>query len=148
MNCIASGIFGIAMLTASFATMSVSEEQQKYLKRKFSPRLNKIYCNIVKERRNLYLQGLLLGLVFGYFLSKVVHTTNHFHRTTLIVGVGLAVSVIYYFLMPKSDYMLNHLESVRQNKAWMKVYTTMKQRYFLGLVFGIIAAIPLSYAVC
>jgi succinate dehydrogenase/fumarate reductase cytochrome b subunit len=56
--------------------------------------------------------------------------------------------VVFYFLMPKSDYMLNHLKTEEQNKAWLEVYKTMKQRYFLGFLFGALAAVPFAHSFC
>lgn len=136
------------MLGASVSTMSVSEEQHNMLRKTFSDELDEIYGNIVIERRNHYIQGLLLGALIGYFVLMGVKITNRFHKMSLFITVMLMTGVIFYFLMPKSDYMLNHLKTEEQNKAWLEVYKTMKQRYFLGFVLGALAAVPLAYAMC
>lgn len=136
------------MLGASVSTMSVSEEQHNMLRKTFSDELDEIYGNIVIERRNQYIQGLLLGALIGYFVLMGVKITNRFHKMSLFITVMLMTGVIFYFLMPKSDYMLNHLKTEEQNKAWLEVYKTMKQRYFLGFVLGALAAVPLAYAMC
>lgn len=136
------------MLGASVSTMSVSEEQHNMLRKTFSDELDEIYGNIVIERRNQYIQGLLLGALIGYFVLMGVKITNRFHKMSLFITVMLMTGVIFYFLMPKSDYMLNHLKTEEQNKAWLEVYKTMKQRYFLGFVLGTLAAVPLAYAMC
>ena len=148
MNCYLSGVLGLAMLGAAVSTMSVSEEQHNLLRNTFSDELDTIYGNIVIERRNHYIIGLVLGAALAYFLLQLVKINNRFHKMSLFVTIALMTGVVFYFLMPKSDYMLNHLKTEEQNKAWLEVYKTMKQRYFLGFLFGALAAIPLSHAMC
>ena len=148
MNCYLSGVLGAAMLGASVSTMSVTEEQHNMLRNTFSEDLDKIYGNIVIERRNHYILGIVLGIALSYVVLQLVKINNRFHKMSLFVTITLMTAVVFYFLMPKSDYMLNHLKTEEQNKAWLEVYKTMKQRYFLGFLFGAIAAIPLSHALC
>jgi uncharacterized protein YacL len=148
MNCVVSGILGLGLLGGSLLTMTVSEEEHMRLKATLSDQLDQIYTNIAIERRNLYLQGLVLGLFFATALAWKVKLTNKFHKVTFMVAITLMVAVTYYSLMPKSDYMLNHLKTSEQNKAWLDVYKTMKQKYMLGVIGGAVAAIPLSYAMC
>jgi hypothetical protein len=51
-------------------------------------------------------------------------------------------------IMQKSDFMLNHLKTPEQNKRWLDIYKTMKNRYLLGFILGSIAAIPLGNTFC
>lgn len=148
MNCLLSGIVGIALLGGSVSTMTVSEEQHNMLRKLFSDELDEIYGKIVIERRNQYIQGLLLGALIASFVLMAVKINNRFHRMSLFVAIMFMTGVFYYSLMPKSDYMLNHLKTEEENKAWLEVYKTMKQRYFLGIVLGALAAVPLAYAMC
>jgi uncharacterized protein YacL len=148
MNCYLSGILGLAMLGASVSTMSVTEEQHNLLRSTFSDELDEIYGKIVIERRNHYVLGLILGVALAYVSLSLVKIANRFHKTSLFVLVTLMTAVVFYFLMPKSDYMLNHLKTEEQNKAWLEVYKTMKQRYFLGFLLGALAAIPLANSMC
>ena len=41
--------------------------------------------------------------------------------------------------MPKSTYMLNHIDNAEQAKAWLEIYKIMKYRCHLGMLLGIIA---------
>jgi hypothetical protein len=149
MNCYTSGIVGIGMLGATFATMSVSEEQHNELKKVFSPKLDAIYDNIISERRNQYIHGILIGVVIAYVLLRnILKVTNMFHRISFFVAVTTVVSVLYYSLMPKSDYMLNHLKTPEENKAWLEMYKTMRSRYIIGFVLGSLSAIPIAYTLC
>ncbi len=136
------------MLGGSVATMTVSEEQHANLREVLSDELDKKYDAIVKERRNHYIIGLVLGIVLSYFVLQLVKINNRFHKMSLFLAVTLLTTVMFYSLMPKSDYMLNHLKTEEENKAWLEVYKTMKQRYFVGLLVGALAAVPLANALC
>lgn len=148
MNCFLSGVLGVAMLGGSLSTMTVSEEQHIKLREVLSDELDQIHEKIVIERRNQYIQGILLGTLLAFVATSLMKLNNRFHKISLFVLVTLLTAVLYYSLMPKSDYMLNHLKTEEQNKAWLEVYKTMKQRYFLGLVLGGLAAVPFAYAMC
>ncbi len=148
MNCYTSGIIGLGMLFATYSTVSISDDEEKKLLDIFPPELDKIYIKIAKERANIYFQGLILGLVASYLLLSLVSLTTAFHKATFFLAVTLITSVFYYFIVPKSDYMLNHLQTPDQNKAWLEVYKNMQKRYITGFIIGALSAIPISYAVC
>ncbi len=148
MNCYSSGLFGAAMLSATFFTMTAYKGQQNELTKILSPEVNDIYINIVNERRNLYIQGIIIGVIISYYLLQYFPIIKQFHKLAFAVGITGVVAVLYYFLMPKTDYMLNHLKTREEIKAWLEVYKTMKYRYFIGFVFGLMAAIPLTNSLC
>lgn len=149
MNCFVSGLIGIGLLGASISTMLVTKEQTDQLRNTLSPELAAKYDTIVKERTTHYIQGLLLGMIISYFiLLNVVKTTNRFHRISTFFAITLFTTALYYLLMPKSDYMLNHLKGTEENKAWLSVYKTMKYRYLIGFILGALAAIPFANALC
>ena len=148
MNCLTSGVLGVGMLAATFATLTISTEQQNNLKKVLPDDLDKVYDKIIKERRDHYVQGLLLGLLVSYISLKNMETTSDFHTVSLFVLITMAMSVLYYCVMPKSDYMLNHLKTQEQNKAWLAVYKTMKQRHVVGFILGSLAAIPFALSMC
>jgi uncharacterized protein YacL len=148
MNCYVSGILGTAMLAASISTMNVTKEQHDVLRKVLSDDLDKVYENIIAERRNHYIIGLVLGLALSYTVLKFLKISNRFHRMSLFVLITLVTGGLFYSLMPKSDYMLNHLKTEEENKRWLEVYKTMKQRYLIGFIFGALAAVPLANALC
>jgi len=148
MNCYTSGILGLGMLFATYSTVSISNQEEKKLLEIFPPELDKIYIKIAGERANIYFQGLIFGLVISYLLLNSLKLTNSFHKATFFLAITLIISVLYYLLMPKSDYMLNHLQTQEQNKAWLEVYKNMQKRYILGFIIGCLSAIPISRAVC
>lgn len=107
------------------------------------------YYNIVHERRNIYFQGLFLGLIFSllvifynyYFLRNKLGQMN---IVCLSGAISLATQYFYYMIRPKSDYMVLHLETVKQKQLWLKIYRTMSKKYHIGLLLGVIASLFLS----
>ena len=148
MNCYFSGIIGLGMLAASYSTMSISKIEKNRLMDIFPPELDNIYIKISNERRNIYFQGLILGILISYFILTFLNIKNLYHRITFFLAITLSVSVLYYFLIPKSDYMLNHLTTQQQNKAWLEVYVNMQQKYITGFILGSLSSIPLSLILC
>ena len=71
-----------------------------------------------------------------------------FHKVVVFIAITLIVCIVYYSVMPKSDYMLNHLKTKEQVDAWLDVYLTMKQRYMFGFILGILSSIPLGLSMC
>ena len=148
MNCYLSGIIGASLLAGSAMTLSVSEEQHDVMRKVLSPELDQVYEKIIIERRNQYIHGLILGIIVSFIFSYNFKISNRFLKITSFLAITLSVAVFYYTLMPKSDYMLNHLKSEEENKAWLQVYKTMKFRYFIGLLIGAVAVIPLANIMC
>jgi len=148
MNCLTSGVLGVGMLAATFATLTVSNEQRDNLKKVLPDDLDLVYDKITKERRNHYLQGIAIGLIVSYLAVQNMETTSDFHTVSLFVLITMAMAVLYYSVMPKSDYMLNHLKTQEENKAWLAVYKTMKQRHVVGFILGSLAAIPFAMSMC
>lgn len=148
MNCYISGIAGLALLAASISTLSVNKQQHNVLKNVLSDELDKKYETIVIERRNHYIIGLVLGMILSFIVVNKVKSSNYFTRLSLFTMITLVTAAIFYTLMPKSDYMLNHLKTEQENKKWLQVYKTMQSRYFIGLVLGALAAIPIAHIMC
>jgi len=148
MNCYVSGMIGLALLGGSIATLTVSKEQHNLLRNTLSEELDKKYEKISTQRRNHYIIGLLIGLFISYIIIKNTNIKNYYTKITLFFTITLATAIIFYMIMPKSDFMLNHLKTPEQNKRWLDIYKTMKNRYLLGFILGILAAIPLGNTFC
>ena len=147
LNCFASSIVGIGLVGATISTMTVSKDDKNEIVKTLSPDLADKYLHIAAERRNIYLAGLALGLVCAFALVKFI-SANWFYKTTLSLATVIGISVLVYILTPKSDYMLNHLKTPEQTRAWLKVYRNMKYRYYLGFALGSLTALPLAWIGC
>jgi hypothetical protein len=148
MSCYASGLLGIALLGGSFLTLSITQEQHDKLRQVLSDELDMIYDGIVRERRNHYLLGLLLGMLLSVVLLARNPSYSLGTRMAYFLAITLTTAVIVYSFLPKSDYMLNHLKGPEENRAWLEMYQTMKKRYMVGFLLGALAAIPIARAVC
>ncbi len=150
MDCFESALLGIGLLGASVYTSFVPKEEVHMLKNMLSGDTLNAYKNINKERFTQYFQGLALGFLLVILINNFYGDmiTNSFHKTTLFLLIVMSVSLLYYMMMPKSDYMLNHITTEKENKAWLHVYKTMKNRYLVGFLLGALASIPLSNAYC
>lgn len=142
-TCFVSIVFLVANI---FVMFNVDKDQ---MKNKFINLLNdnqrKLYESLIKERRNIYFQGYGLGLIIAIiYLVYIKHVLGK--RTNyilMICSVGFIVfltNYLYYILMKKSTYMIEHLNNKEQTKAWLEIYRTMQFRYHLGLLLGIIAS--------
>lgn len=151
MNCYLAGTIGVGLLGATFYTMTAQPVATEY-RGKLKQSSLEAYDKIVKERSNIYFQGLILGLVVSYLvlfqISPTKQITNMFHRITLSLAIVVLVSSAYYGVSSKSDYMLNHVTNGEESNAWLEMYKTMKYRYATGFILGSCVAIPLVYSFC
>ena len=69
-------------------------------------------------------------------------------RVCLFLFVGLGSACMYYSLMPKSKWMLDHLTTPEQTSAWLDIYQEMKQRHYLGLLLGIVGYVLIGRSTC
>ena len=102
------------------------------------------YEKIKLERRNIYLKGYFLG----FFLSiLIILYSPKIKKTNMICTIGVVSFVtnyFYYILSPKSDWMVLHLHSTEQKKAWLEIYRTMQYNHHFGFLLGIIALMVLT----
>ena len=98
----------------------------------------KIHENIVNERMNIYIQGFVLGLILALVYLKTMK--NHKQPIYCIfIAIVLGVTYIHYTLMPKSTYMLEHITTAEQARAWLEIYKEMKINCHIGMILGMVA---------
>jgi hypothetical protein len=103
-----------------------------------------VFLAIHQERFRIYIISLLLGLIAGALFLLLVPE----HGAVRICGfvvVVLALTHIIYILWPKSAYMLTHLTTHQQRRAWLNVYKTMQRSHYLGIVLGALAYCIVAY---
>ena len=83
-----------------------------------------IYNKIVKERLFIYISGTILGLII-IFITKLV----------------------FYYIYPKSTYMMYHLTNTKQTDAWMDIYTHMKYNWIKSIILGLISYTFILYSI-
>ena len=142
-TCLVSLIFILGMIYFYNATSS-SKVVQHY-KDSLPSNLLERYNKISKERMRISYFGYVLGLVIS-LLIIINRKMNTQTKVCVTIVVTFLTNYFYYILSPKSDWMLYHINSPEQTKAWLEMYRTMQYNYHLGLVFGIIGAGLLGYA--
>jgi len=148
-TCSIAAVFLFAMIYFNISTLN-NDVVKKY-KESLPSDLQVVYDKIAKERLSISMSGYFLGLVLCIIII-FYNTTLKRNRlgakslVCIVVTTSFLTNYFYYTLSPKSDWMLNHLKTPEQNKAWIEMYRTMQYNYHLGFVFGIIAVGLLAFA--
>jgi uncharacterized protein YacL len=143
-SCMISIIFLVGMIY--FYIRTYNSKIVKEYKNTLTPDLKKRYDKISKERLCISTKGYLLGLLLSLIIilnKKNLSTTS---LVCIVVATSFLTNYFYYMLHPKSDWMLNHMESEQQVKNWVVMYREMSYNYHSGLVLGIIAVGIFAYA--
>lgn len=137
-----------ALLGSMFYMLFTYNRNDKILY--FSSLLNKeqqkVYKNITEERLNIFLQGFVLGLIIALVYLRTLSDKNQ-PVYCIFVAIVLATTYIHYLIMPKSTYMLEHVDTPEQAKAWLEIYKVMKFRCHVGMLLGVLA-LPFICMIC
>ena len=131
---------GLAFLSATVATTFLKGNIKDELLLQLTPEEQKIHQEIVEMRRNIYLQGLFIGLVLSVLYLKVNPSENIYTNGLTAVAITGVVNYFYYILKPKNKYMLEYLDTQKENKAWLKIYKHMKFVYHSAFLGGLSSA--------
>jgi uncharacterized membrane protein YkgB len=144
-----SAVFVIGMIY--FYNMTDKSEVVKHYKQKLSSDQQKRYEKIVEERTKISYTGYVLGLVISLFIifynmnlkgAKLSNTSV----VCVVIATSFLTNYFYYTLSPKTDWMLNHMNSQEEVRSWLQMYREMQYNYHMGIVLGIIAVGVLAYA--
>ena len=147
-SCFAAVVFLIANLYVTFTADKTSGKDALYNTLDKNDIVR--YEAIVKERRNIYLQGYGLGILIALVLLSLMDRRK-MGKMALVCfagGITLTVNYLYYMLKPKSDYMVLHLNKEDQRQAWLNINRHMQVKYHLGLALCILAAMLLVHGTC
>jgi len=154
MNCIANCSVGIVLLLANiFCMFSVDKYTiKKKLYDSLSFKLKERYVKIVKERRDIYYRGFVLGILLSFMMVALMLNTNKNIPKRVILcttlGITFLTNYFYYILSPKSDWMILHLNERRQREAWLDIYRTMSIRFHTGFLLGLLGVTFLTNGSC
>lgn len=148
-SCFIAAVFLIAMIYFNISTLN-NKVVKKY-KESLPSDLQIVYDKIAKERLSISMYGYALGLVLSIII--IFYNTRIKEKrlgtkslVCIVIATSFLTNYFYYTLSPKSDWMLNHLKSPEENKAWLEMYRKMQYNYHLGIVLGIIAVGMLAFA--
>lgn len=134
---IASALFG-SMIYLAF-NINKNVVYLEYLK-VLDSNQRQILEDINNERMTIYLMGLALGLSIGFIYLR--NTQKGVGRSCIFVVIVMFINYLFYFVYPKSKYMITYLTTSEQKQAWLKVYKTMQFNHYFGMILGAI-----SYAI-
>lgn len=147
-NCYFTSLIGFGLLSASFFVNSIKNNDIEKFKKILPKELLTKYLKITKNRLNIYYQGLIIGIIISYFLLRNANITSKYHKISLFLAITLLINLFYYLIIPKCDYMKNHLKTDEEFKLYYKIHNQMKHRYITGFIIGILATIPFSISLC
>ena len=148
-TCLVATALIISMIYFQNATTK-SKVVQMY-KEQLPANLQIRYEKITTERLRIYYYGYILGFILSFIIIMYNYSLKRNKLTNMnIVCITIVVSFFtnyfYYILSPKTDWMLNHINSPEQTKAWLTMYRAMQVNYHMGLVIGIIAVGVFAFA--
>ena len=153
-TCLLATALIIAMIYFQNATTK-SKIVQEY-KKQLPSNLQNLYEKLSAERLRINYYGYTLGLVLSLIIilynynltknNKLQLSKTNTSLVCLVIVVSFFTNYFYYILSPKSTYMLDHINSVEQTKAWLGMYREMQYNYHLGFVIGVVAVGVLAYA--
>ena len=149
LSCVISAVFLVAMLYMTYATQSsgiISTYEQT-----LTPKTLAIYKQIVTERTNTYYVGYTLGILLSILFISYNTKIRKIPLTSMplvciVVAICFLTNYFYYVLSPKTTYMLDHLTTPEETKAWLIMYKGMQRNYHMGLFFGVVAAGFMAFA--
>jgi uncharacterized protein YacL len=153
-TCLLATALIIAMIYFQNATTK-SKIVQEY-KKQLPSNLQNLYEKLSTERLHINYYGYTLGLVLSLIIilynynliknNKLQLSKSNTSLVCLVIVVSFFTNYFYYILSPKSTYMLDHINSPEQTKAWLAMYREMQYNYHMGFVIGVVAVGVLAYA--
>jgi hypothetical protein len=138
MSCFNSCMITCALLGSKLLIMgSTGYSKNKYeLVNMLNDEQKQAHFKIVKKRGILFMRGIILGCVLAFMIVYLMSSGTTLSQTCLFLSIAILTAHYYYLLMPKSDYLLNHLENKEQINAWLKMYKEMNFKSNLGSILG------------
>ena len=142
-------MFIIGMVYMNY--ISNSNDVIKKYRSELSSELQEVYDKISKERAKIYFEGYGIGFIFSliFILYNYTIKKDKLKIPYLIlssISICFIVNYFYYKIYPKSDWMLNHVKTPEESKAWLNLYKELQKNYHIGLLYGLIAIIILAFA--
>lgn len=128
-----TGGFLFATLATTFYDSSINKD----LINELSPKEKIIYEEVINNRRNIYYSGLILGVIIALMFLYLTKSNNYYYKIFSAVAITFFINYFYYILYPKTLYMLEILDTQKENVAWLKIYRYMQLRYHLGFLLGL-----------
>ena len=152
MPCSITCLIATALIIATiyFQNATTKSKIVQEYKKQLPSNLQNLYDKLASERLKINYYGYSLGLVLSLIIIWYNYSLKHNKLTNtslvcLVIVVSFFTNYFYYILSPKSTYMLQHINSPEQTKAWLTMYREMQYIYHFGFVLGVIAVGVLAF---
>ena len=116
-----------------------------------TPELIGRYKRITAERTSIYLRGMGIGVIIGILAAaflRPLKKVSQLCKLCAVGGIALVFNCLFYLAHPKSDYIVAHLTTERQRRAWVRCHRSHQLSYVTGLAFGGVAAVAMGGGLC
>ena len=140
-------IVSAAFFGSSIYMMTVNNDIKDELYNSMSDDAKEHYKKITKERVSIYIKATVTAVLLAFFVNTFYLSNENscINNTCISTAIYFFTQYIVYSLHPKSDWVLNHLETKEQTQLWLKKYKYMKNKWHMGLLLGIIGYFMGSY---
>ena len=153
MPCSFTCLIATALIVATIYFQNATSKSkivQEY-KKQLPSNLQNLYDKLSAERLKINYYGYTLGLILSLIIIFYNYSVRRNKLTNtslvcLVIVVSFFTNYFYYILSPKSDYMLKHINSPDQTRAWLAMYKEMQYNYHFGFVIGLVAVGVLAFA--
>ena len=149
MPCSVTCLVALSLIIATiyFHNATTKSKIVKEYKAHLPTNLQTLYDKISQERLRINYYGYALGIILSFIIILLYHRKlTNVSLICLVIVVSFFTNYFYYILSPKTDYMLNHINSPELVKSWLTMYKEMQYNYHLGFVIGILSVGVLAYA--
>lgn len=94
-----------------------------------------VWEKIKTERTRIFVVASIIGLIVGIMLK---------FNLCLSISAALFTQTMVYKLWPKSNYIMDYLQSPDQGRAWMRMTNNMSLFGDVGMIVGIVGYIILT----
>lgn len=140
-------IFYVILITHMFVYgyTLINSSDLKKLDSLLSEEQRIIYSKIKKERLHHFYIGLGIGSLLGLFI--ILYNSGFKSKFCLSGIILILTTVIVYYVLPKSDYMIQHLTTEEQKLSWLKVSRNFHKKKMVGFILAIVLyfCIPLLF---
>lgn len=149
MPCLVTCGLAVAFLISMIYMYNATNRSQVLVQyeKQLPSNLQQLYKKIRNERQSISYYGYGLGFILS--LIAIVYNSVSLKKGSdkfdvkgmvcLAVVITFLTHYFYYLLTPKTTYMLEHINSPEQTKAWLTMYKTMQKFYHTGMLLGLVA---------
>ena len=141
MVCVQNCLLSFILLGGILSTMITSKltKSRTNLNNLLNDQQKQKMQEIVAMRLKIFIYSVVLGMFVGYVFTLMTGIKNETQKVCMFVTIMLITNTITYILWPKGDYMIYHLTTVEQKKAWFNIYNEMKMKKIVGMFLGVLA---------